>query len=165
MTSLLSGLHLVPLGEDHAQKLCEWKYEPPYDRYNWPSWEDMQEKQEEFADPAIRAAQYRAVLDGSARLVGFVQFFPIAGVTRLGLGLRPDLCGRGLGQGLARLAAEEALRLNPDHEIDLEVRLDNERALRTYRKAGFRITDEYERPTPTGPASFYCMVYEKTTSH
>ncbi len=55
---------------------------------------------------------------------------------------------------------KEALKRNPNHEIDLEVHPWNERAVRSYLKVGFRKTDEYERMTPTGMGLFYCMVYQ-----
>jgi len=154
-----AAFYLAPLTEVLAEELCRWRYEPPYDIYNWPSWPDMLAREEEFADPLIRAAQYRAVLTCAGELVGFVQLFPLAGVTRLGLGLRPDLCGKGYGAQLARTAALAALRCNPGDEVDLEVRKDNVRARRAYEKAGFRLSDEYERMTPAGPAAFYCMVF------
>lgn len=154
---------VVPLTEANGQELCNWKYPPPYELYNWPLWETMLQDQSEFADPQIRAEQYRAVVDEDGLLSGFVQFFPIVGVTRLGLGLRPDLCGKGSGIGtqFVQLLALEAQRQAPHQEIDLEVLVWNERAIRTYQRAGFTITDTYERWTPTGIADFHCMVYNE----
>ncbi|WP_438433983.1 GNAT family N-acetyltransferase [Gorillibacterium sp. sgz500922] len=154
-----SVFHLAPLGERQAEELCRWRYEPPYELYNWPAWTDMLAREEEFADPEIRTSQYRAVLNEAGELSGFVQFFPLAGVTRLGLGLRPDLCGQGYGANLARLAAREARAQIPGNEVDLEVRVDNPRARIAYERAGFRVTDRYERPTPAGAAEFFCMVF------
>lgn len=121
----------------------------------------MLQDQAEFADPQIRAEQYRAVLDEDGLLSGFVQFFPIVGVTRLGLGLRPDLCGKGSGIGtqFVQLLVQEAQRRMPQQEIDLEVLVWNKRAIQTYERAGFTITDTYDKRTPTGIAAFHCMVY------
>lgn len=121
----------------------------------------MLREQAEFADPQIREEQYRAVVDENGILSGFVQFFPIVGVTRLGLGLRPDLCGKasGIGTQFVHLLVQEAQRRTPQQEIDLEVLVWNERAIQTYERAGFTITDTYERSTPTGLAAFHCMVY------
>ncbi|MFC5450459.1 GNAT family N-acetyltransferase [Paenibacillus aestuarii] len=161
-----------PLTLAHAQALCGWRYPPPYNLYNWSDWATMQHEQIEFADPLIRDNQYAAVVDEDSQLVGFVQFFPIVGVTRLGLGLHPALCGqstaRGTGQGLGvpfvKLLVQEALRRAPQNEIDLEVLTWNTRAIRTYERAGFHITDTYEKLTPTGNAMFHCMVYDPATS-
>jgi ribosomal-protein-alanine N-acetyltransferase len=113
----------------------------------------------EFADPIVRLEQYAAVVDGQDQLCGYAQFFPIVGVTRLGLGLRPDLVGQGHGTELITLLVHAARQRHPQHIIDLEVLTWNIRAQRTYRKAGFLLTDTYIRMTPNGFAMFYCMVY------
>ncbi|NOV02513.1 GNAT family N-acetyltransferase [Paenibacillus planticolens] len=153
---------VVPLTDTHCVEVCTWKYPSPYELYNWPSWDIMLREQTEFADGDIRAEQYRAIVDEKESLCGFVQFFPMLGVTRLGLGLRPDLCGKGkgIGEQFVRLITREALRRAPGQEIDLEVLVWNERAIRTYERAGFSITDTYEKRTPTGMALFHCMVYD-----
>lgn len=181
--SLTLPWRVVPLTETACQELCTWSYPAPYDLYNWSPWTTMLSEQSEFADPQIREDQYRGVVDEWGTLQGFVQFFPIVGVTRLGLGLRPDLCGKGgasnsegrgesgsnntgtdglrngLGSQFVQLLVAEAQRRTPEQEIDLEVLVWNERAIRAYQRAGFTITDTYEKWTPTGPADFHCMVY------
>ncbi|WP_281883743.1 GNAT family N-acetyltransferase [Paenibacillus sp. YYML68] len=154
---------LVPMDASHGREICTWSYPPPYELYTWRPWELMAAQEEEFADPVLREEQYRAVLNEQDELIGFAQLFPLVGVTRLGLGLRPDLCGGGRGAAFTRAIAEEASRLHPEHEIDLEVLTWNERAVRAYEKAGFRITDTYERHTPSGPAEFHCMVWHATS--
>jgi len=104
------------------------------------------------------------MIDEHGDLHGFAQLFPMAGVTRLGLGMRPDLCGKGWGSHFVRIIAEAAARQRPDHEIDLEVLTWNLRAIKAYEKAGFVRTDTYMRPTPEGPALFHCMVYAPSSS-
>ncbi|GAB2701360.1 GNAT family N-acetyltransferase [Paenibacillus thermoaerophilus] len=164
----LPTLSVVPMTEQHAEEICRWRYEPPYDVFNWPDWTRMVREGAEFGDPGIRERQYAAVVAGSGAdgsnpdgpvLVGYAQFFPITGVTRLGLGLRPDLCGRGLGTALVRTIVEEARRRAPQNAIDLEVLTWNVRAIRAYEKAGFVVADTYVRPTPCGPSEFHCMEY------
>jgi ribosomal protein S18 acetylase RimI-like enzyme len=160
---------LVPMSEEHARQICEWRYEGPYAIYNWSTWEELCRKQEEFADPEIRVQQYlSAITDGTEaagptdtteQLCGFAQLFPLVGITRLGLGLRPDLCGCGIGSAFVELIAQEACNRQPANEIDLEVLVWNTRAIKAYERAGFHITDTYERGTPTGPDIFHCMVY------
>ncbi|GIP40336.1 hypothetical protein J31TS4_36160 [Paenibacillus sp. J31TS4] len=149
---------IKPMSEEDARAICTWRYEPPYDLYNWSPWEELLRREEEFADPAIREAQYRSVR-AEGVLCGFVQYFPMSGNTRIGLGLHPDWRGKGYGAAFVRALAEEAARLQPAHSIDLEVLVWNERARAVYERAGFAVTDRYVRSTPTGPAEFYCMVY------
>lgn len=153
------GMRFAPLTEARAEALCAWHYPPPFDLFDWPAWPDMVERGIEFGDPQIRERQFAAVENGEGEWIGFVQFFPLLGLTRLGLGMRPDLCGRGAGAAFARLAAEEALRRAPDDDVDLEVLTWNERAIRAYERAGFVVEDTYWRPTPTGSAEFHCMVF------
>lgn len=153
------AMTIHPMEIWHAEAICLWSYEAPYDSYNWPSWAQMKKDETEFGDPVLRAAQYAAVLDNNSELVGYAQFFPIAGVTRLGLGLRPDLCGHGLGSTLAQCIALEARRRQPQHEIDLEVATWNKRAIRAYKYAGFHITDTYTIESSKGLLECHCMVY------
>ncbi|USB33357.1 GNAT family N-acetyltransferase [Paenibacillus sp. YPG26] len=155
----------IPMEESHAQVICSWVYPPPYDIYKFPPWERMKSLEIEFGDPQLRREQYLSVLTPAGELAGFAQIFPMEGVSRLGIGMRPDWCGQGLGKSLVQTIVQEALRRYPGHEVDLEVLIWNERAIRTYEKAGFRITDQYELRTPEGKMPFYCMVYHNDKSH
>ena len=152
------AMRIVPMTAGHAREISTWRYEPPYDLFNWPAWDVMLASNSEAADPELRARQFAAVMDERDHLIGFAQFFPLLGVTRLGLGLHPGLCSRGMGTVFTRLIADEAIRRAPGDEIDLEVLTWNQRAIRAYEKAGFFITDTYARNTPSGLGNFYCMV-------
>ncbi len=152
---------IVPMRTEHAALICNWQYEPPYNIYGWLPWEQMQQLGIEFGDPQLREQQYVSILDATGELCGFAQFFPLTGTIRLGIGMRPDLCGYGYGESFMRAITEAAIERNPDAEIDLEVLTWNQRAIRTYQKAGFHITDTYSRRTPDGMKPFYCMVYDE----
>ncbi|MFE0560421.1 GNAT family N-acetyltransferase [Paenibacillus sp. NPDC058910] len=154
------SFHTVVMREEHAKEICAWTYPPPYNIYGFLPWEQMKGLEVEFGDPDIRQRQYISILDEREALWGFAQLFPMHKVTRIGLGMRPDWCGRGMGKRFMEAIVREARRRRPVDEIDLEVLTWNERAIRTYQKAGFHITDTYERLTPTGNALFHCMVYE-----
>lgn len=154
-----SSFTLTPLDPALAEELSRWRYEPPYDFYNWSSWEVMQQLGLEFGDAEIRQQQYAAVKNTEGQFIGFAQFFTLLGVIRLGLGLRPDLCGLGLGLPFVQAIVEEALRRAPGDEIDLEVHVWNTRAIRTYEKAGFVITDTYERPIGSATVEVHCMSF------
>ncbi|MHA7967784.1 GNAT family N-acetyltransferase [Paenibacillus sp. CAU 1782] len=146
--------------ETHAALVCQWAYEPPYHIYNFPAWADMKKDEIEFGDPVLRKEQYWVAVDEADELIGYAQLFPMGGVTRLGLGLRPDLRGMGRGSRLAQSAAALALSLKPGNEVDLEVLTWNKRAVRAYAKAGFIITDTYYRPLLHGDVGeCHCMVF------
>ncbi|QYR21609.1 GNAT family N-acetyltransferase [Paenibacillus sp. sptzw28] len=150
---------ITPLSAKLAEELCSWRYEPPFDFYNWSSWEVMLQLGLEFGDSEIRNRQYAAVVDSDGSFIGFAQFFPLLGVTRIGLGMRPDLCGQGFGLRFVQTIVLEAIRRAPQDVIDLEVHVWNLRAIRTYEKAGFVITDTYTRRTANGPVDVHCMTY------
>lgn len=148
-----------PMSEEDGARICDWRYPPPYDNYRWPAWERMKAEEREFGDPDIRARQYVSVRDADGELIGYAQFFPMEGVVRLGMGLRPDCCSLGWGQAFASAIAREAVRRAPQAEIDLEVETWNARAIRAYEKAGFAATDRYDRRSSHGIVSILCMVY------
>lgn len=152
---------IVPMQEEHGADICSWRYEPPYDIYSWLPWEQMKALEVEFGSDQLRAEQYVSILDENKQLAGFAQYFPLVDVTRLGIGMKPELCGHGYGHLFVSTIVEEALRRNPRNIVDLEVLTWNKRAIRSYEHAGFSITDEYDKMTPGGiPQSFYCMVFQ-----
>lgn len=153
--------HVVPMEISHAEDISEWNYEAPYNIYEWMPWSQMEALGIEFGDPELRRNQYVSVVNEQGILCGFAQLFPMEGVVRLGIGMRPELCGHGLGHIFMEAIVQAALTRYPEREIDLEVLTWNQRAIRTYQKCGFTITDTYERRTPTGNKPFYCMVYDK----
>ncbi|MBW5448669.1 GNAT family N-acetyltransferase [Cohnella sp. CFH 77786] len=150
---------LRPMTENDARRICEWRYPAPYERYNWPDWERMIREGREFADPDIRSSQYRSVYRGANEFAAYIQLFPLDRAIRIGLGLRPDLCGAGLGAEVVRLAVREAIRRRPEAEIDLEVETWNLRAIKAYEKAGFAAEDEYGKPAAVGIVQVLCMVW------
>lgn len=163
MEKPVTTFRIVPMEESHGAAICTWKYDSPYDIYSWLPWEQMKALDVEFGNPALRAQQYVSLLTPDDELAGFAQYFPMEGVTRLGIGMRPDLCGQGLGKSFVLTIVEEAQRRKPQDVIDLEVLTWNTRAIRAYQKAGFVITDLYEKMTPGGISKpYYCMVYKGT---
>lgn len=152
---------VIPMDSSHGAEICGWSYKPPYNIYEWMPWEQMQTLGIEFGDPQLRKEQYVSIVNEQGVLCGFAQLFPMEGVVRLGIGMRPDLCGQGMGYSFMKPIVEAAIARYPEREVDLEVLTWNQRAIRTYQKCGFTITDTYERRTPTGNKPFYCMVYAK----
>ncbi|XID91864.1 GNAT family N-acetyltransferase [Paenibacillaceae bacterium WGS1546] len=153
-------LALEPMTERDGQAVCEWRYPAPYELFRWPPWDKMVLHGREFGDPLIRSEQYLAVRnEDDGQLVGYVQLFPMERTIRIGMGLRPDCCDRGWGPHLARMVVREAERRKPGAEIDLEVEKWNRRAIRAYAKAGFAVTDEYDRRASHGIVNVLCMVW------
>jgi len=156
-------IQIVSMTKEQGQQICSWRYPGLYAVYNWPSWEHLAVNNLQFANNEIRQSQFYAVITMNnqiEQLSGFAQLFPMMGLTRLGLGLRPDLCGKGMGTLFVNKIVRYAIQKNPGHEIDLEVHVWNKRAQIVYTRAGFVITDQYERKTINGQEEFYCMVFD-----
>ncbi len=135
-------LEIVEMIEEYAEIISFWTYPEPYDIYN------MKADEEEIEQ--LMNGLHVAVMDGD-ELVGFVAFGWSAQVicagskkmyedesyTDVAFGLRPDLCGKGLGLSLVKCAIDFVKELFPEDGVRLTVRSDNERAIKVYERAGF----------------------------
>jgi RimJ/RimL family protein N-acetyltransferase len=122
------------LSDDQAAAIAAWRYEFPYEWYDTSS---DPRRVELFANPA-RRTHLRAVVDDGGELVGFFNFVPEGHEVRLGLGMRPDLTGRGLAQPFIDAGLDYAQREWRPRVFRLWVARWNERALAAYRRSGFR---------------------------
>ena len=121
---------MTPVG---FAELATWHYEPPYDFYDGD--------QEEPLNPE----RHFAVRDEADAMIGFYYFEPNDDVLDYGLGLRPDLVGRGLGPDFFREGLEFGrVRYRP-RLIRLHVAAFNERAIKVYERAGFREVSRHMR--------------------
>lgn len=75
----------------------------------------------------------------------------------LGLGIRPDCCGKGLGKMIMGYLTKEAIKRYPDNAPSLEVRTFNERAIKCYIHCGYAVRTAYHRSTLEGDDRFYFM--------
>jgi [ribosomal protein S18]-alanine N-acetyltransferase len=92
----------------------------------------------ELLEPARRGEAYWAVRDGADELVGYFDFkSKKEGTLEIGLGLRPDLTGRGLGASFLAAGLEFARARFAPKRFTLAVATFNERAIRVYERAGF----------------------------
>ena len=121
------------LTEAHAREIGEWRYEFPYEWYDTAA-DPL--RIELFANPARRDG-LRAVVDDDGELIGFFNFVREGDEIRVGLGIRPDLTGRGLGAQFIEAGLDYATEEWAPKRFRLWVAWWNERALRAYRRAGF----------------------------
>ena len=127
-------MRIEPLTEAHGEEISGWQYEFPYE---WYDTSNDPRKVELFAHPQKRES-LRAVLDDDDELVGFFNFVREGDEVRVGLGMRPDLTGRGLAQPFIQAGLDYASLEWRPRRFRLWVASWNERALRAYRRAGFR---------------------------
>jgi len=126
-----------PIDDEDAQALTSWRYPGVYAFY------DLNRDPVDVAlvsDPERRAGRWFAVDDAdSGQLAGFYEVKPSdGGEVELGLGLRPDLTGRGLGLAFV-LEGVRFLREDLGHDrVVLLAAVFNDRARKVYERAGFR---------------------------
>jgi [ribosomal protein S18]-alanine N-acetyltransferase len=134
-------VNVQPLSERQAEEIATWRYEFPYEWYDTAS---DPRRIELFANPRRRDG-LRAVVEDDGALVGFFNFVREGDEVRIGLGMRPDLTGRGLAQPFIEAGLEYARAQWEPLRFRLWVARWNERALRAYRRAGFREVEVDER--------------------
>jgi ribosomal-protein-alanine N-acetyltransferase len=106
-------------------------------------------------DPARRGEAYWAAQDEAGELVGYFSFKPKDEETlELGLGLRPDLTGQGLGGSFLAAGLEFARTHFAPARFVLSVATFNERAIRVYERAGFGRERIYMHSTNGGEWEF-----------
>jgi RimJ/RimL family protein N-acetyltransferase len=117
---------------DFAER-ATWRYDPPYNFYD--------DDPEEAKNPE----RYFAARDEDGTLTGFYYFEEKSDALEYGLGLRPDLTGRGLGLAFFSAGLEFGRRLYRPSLVRLHVAAFNQRAIMVYERAGFRETGRHVR--------------------
>ena len=148
-----------PLTEDDKRELCAWRYEGAYALYNLPPYEELRGAKRGFMDPR-READYRGFrVDG--QLTGYVHIIEGPDGISIGIGVRPDCCGKGHGCRILKETCQALRARFPGKPLVLAVRTWNLRAIRCYQKAGFRAEGgPYEAVTPCGRGEFIRMVWD-----
>jgi ribosomal-protein-alanine N-acetyltransferase len=140
-----------------ALEISAWRYPPPYDFYDATADED---DLAELLDPQRRGGNYVAAVARGGAVVGFAQLVADGGTVDMGLGLRPDLSGRGLGAGfLEEVLAETRSRHAPER-VTLSVAAFNRRAIVVYERAGFAEVGRRRHATNGGVHEFVDMACE-----
>lgn len=134
-----------------------WHYTDPYSFYDLDADE---EDLNEFLDPARRGNSTFAVSHNDD-LLGFFTVQPVDGHTcDIGLGMRPDLTGRGAGQDFLKLVLSYVNMNFVPERITLSVATFNTRAIKVYVKAGFTTVEKYMQDTNGSSYEFIKMVYK-----
>lgn len=138
-----------PITEQDANEIVTWRYETPYDLYNL-SYFDIPF----LLDPENH---YYAVRDRSEKLIGFCCFGVEARVLGgdyrqveplvldVGVGLHPDLVGRGLGGVFVDAVLQFGMQKFHPERLRVTVAAFNERSLKVFQKIGFLETHRFVR--------------------
>ena len=139
--------------QEEAEAIAEWRYPEPYSFYDWTvDPDDLRE----LLDPELRGEAYWAVKDED-ELVGHFSLKPKGDDLEIGLGLRPDLTGRGLGAEFLAAGLDFAREHFAPERFILAVATFNERAIKVYERAGFRRDRVYMHSTAGAEWEFLAM--------
>lgn len=162
ITSIYGEYKIIFLDEAHAGEIAKWQYPSPYDFYNF---DDNDETVKELLEES-----YYSVFNKQEELIGYFCFGSSARITTcegfifsdtaldIGLGMKPELCGKGLGLDFlyAGFAFAESNLLGHKANFRLSVAQFNERAIKLYRKAGFTFHQTVTHKSLNMP--FYIML-------
>lgn len=131
-------LSVRPLQRQDAEAIAAWRYQGPWSTYD-----------PRPGDPLLTAdAGYHAVVDETGSLIGYLCTGAEArvpglaaeeGITDVGVGMRPDLVGRGLGSAFGAAVLDHVRGLGGDWPLRAVVQSWNERSLRLTRRLGFDV--------------------------
>lgn len=132
----------------------EWKYDGEYSFYDMTA--DL-EDYEEFIDEDLRNANdhYQAMVNGE--LAGFFCVIQNGPAIEIGLGLRPDLCGKGIGTEFADQMTGFIGAHYQFEKLVMHVAAFNQRAAKVYRRCGFRDTKVIRQSSNGGVYEFLVM--------
>jgi [ribosomal protein S18]-alanine N-acetyltransferase len=143
-----------PMTAADARAIAAWRYPGPYAFYNADA--DPADLAE-LLDPSGWGRRYFAADDAAGELAGHFVFKLGEGVAEIGLGLRPDLTGRGLGRSFVEAGVDYAASVLGARECALAVAAFNRRAITVYERAGFREVRRYPHATNGGVHEFVWM--------
>ncbi len=153
------------MDEADARAIQSWHYEGEYAVYNFEAEND------DISELLDRRSPHYAARSEQGELVGFFAFGTSAAISGpqepgiyspdgsvlIGLGLRPDLTGQGIG--LSFVQAGLALGVEQFHPsaFRLFVMTFNQRAIRVYERAGFERVGVVRQHNPNGDRPFLEM--------
>jgi ribosomal-protein-alanine N-acetyltransferase len=139
-------LNLTPIDETSAHEIARWRYKPPYDVYNL---EDDKDTIAYVLEPHNR---FYTVHDGQGELIGFCSFGEDGQVPGgdynqealdIGMGIRPDLTGQGLGGEYISSVLDFSKRKFSPKLLRVTIARFNRRAQRVWIKNGFQMVDHF----------------------
>ena len=143
-----------PMNEQDAHAIAKWHYQDPYTFY------DADQDPDDLAEllnPQSWQGTYHSVLDEQNELIGFFTFNKDEGIIEIGLGLRPDLTGKGIGLEFVQAGLEFAKNTYSPTAFRLKVATFNQRAIRVYEQAGFHPARVFMHTTNGGEYEFLEM--------
>jgi ribosomal-protein-alanine N-acetyltransferase len=152
---------LKPITRDDARSISRWRYDGPYSIYDGDPTSVDSLLESRFS--------YHSVYDERGELAGYFCFGEDARVPAgrrlyerepaldMGLGMRPDLTGRGLGGEFVHAGLRFAREAYSPQAFRLTVATFNRRAIRVYERAGFETVETFGAETRDGEREWLLM--------
>jgi [ribosomal protein S18]-alanine N-acetyltransferase len=144
-----SKIHYAPTDEKSAREFLIWKYEPPYEIYNYLP-ENFEEDLVYHLDPSNNIySMYR-----EGELIGYCSFGRDAQIPGgdyseealdIGLMIKPSLTGRGLGAEHVKDVIQHAIKKYLPGKLRVTILETNQRAMKVWEKNGFQKSQSFER--------------------
>jgi ribosomal-protein-alanine N-acetyltransferase len=150
-----SPYRFVPMTAEHAETVAAWCYHEPYSFYDF---RQDPEDLAELLDPGRREGRYFAALDEAGERKGFFSFEDNGSVVETGLGLKPSEKGQGLGRAFVQAGLAFAVERFHPKIFRLQAAEFNQRAIRVYQAAGFKLERRYRYRTNGGEYDFVSLV-------
>ncbi|WP_416144827.1 GNAT family N-acetyltransferase [Planococcus koreensis] len=131
--------------QEQAEEIAtKWHYKDEYSFYDMDA---DQEDLKEFLDAEKRNDSYFIVIKNQ-ELIGFFSFNQITEDTiDIGLGMKPNLTGAGQGLDFLRAGLEFIESNYNPKKITLSVATFNQRAIKVYKKIGFKEVEVFVQAT------------------
>jgi [ribosomal protein S18]-alanine N-acetyltransferase len=155
------GMNMAYRFKKMTQKEAEdiaygWHYDGDYVFYDM---ESDEEDLAEFLDPASRGETVFTVLKEDSVTGFFSVSKPEEGICDIGLGMRPELTGNGMGSDFLKAGLSFVINEFKPDKITLSVATFNQRAIRVYKKNGFTAIGTFMQDTNGGTYEFLRMEY------
>lgn len=144
--------------QEEAEEIAfNWHYDGEYSFYDMAA---DKEDLEEFINPEKRGSNVFSVIDTEELIGYFTASKEKEYIIDIGLGLRPDLTGKGIGLHFLKTVMEFVNSEYKPKKITLSVAFFNQRAVKVYRKIGFTESHIYWQKTNGSTFKFLKMEYD-----
>lgn len=149
MASPNQEISFLPVNEKSAREFLKWKYEPPYEIYNY-SVENFERDLAYHLDPANNLySMFRG-----DEVIGYCSYGRDAQVPGgdyseealdIGMMIKPELTGQGQGSKYANAVLQNGIAKYNPKKLRVTILETNKRAMRVWEKNGFIKDQKFER--------------------
>ncbi|WP_369902006.1 GNAT family N-acetyltransferase [Bacillus manliponensis] len=136
-------MEIKHITKEEANEIASWQYKEPYELYSFSSSEETIEE--------LLGGTYYSCRSDEGELIGYFCFGESAqvpggrdaklyggeGIVDIGLGMKPQLTGNGLGRAFLGAGIQFAEETFQPKQLRLSVAAFNNRAIQLYKNAGF----------------------------